>query len=307
MKYFVIYILLISVIYGSDSYLNSKLRNPIGSYSLSIGGISVLTDAENYFNNPSIITKSKKIGLSVSKYPLNREEVTLNFSSKIKNKLGFNITYLYRGEKDIPIYNSNEEIEKSENDLAHFLNLGFNYILYNSKKIGDISIGSGILLSKEYLPQNIETKNPINGISLGINYKKNNLEIGASLLNILWRKEWINIYEKNSQTEKEVKTVEIPLKGLIGAKYKIFDKYSLLFQTDLENTTVDRYKAIIRGGLIIDLLPIQIYTGYGDERYSIGLGYKKRFDKKILGIHTAIAKEKEEGFLLSFSSNFEFQ
>ena len=66
MKFLFLFVILSFSIYGADSYSNSKLRTPIGSYSKSIGGISILTDAESYFNNPSITTNRKKVGISVS-------------------------------------------------------------------------------------------------------------------------------------------------------------------------------------------------------------------------------------------------
>ena len=307
MKHLLILIMLASTIYAADSYPNSKMRTPVGSHSQSLGGITVLPDAQSPMYNPSYTVAKRKVSLFGSTLTNNREEVGANFSSVVRNRLGVNVTYLYRGERNIDIYDNDEVLIMSTNDVSHFVNVGASYVMFRTKRKGALTVGLGLLISKEYVMDNIETENPIKGGSVGVTFKKSDLELAASLLNIGAKNEWASSTTKGEEVSKDIRTDDIPIKGIVAAKYTFIDQYSIMAQTDLEDTDTDRFNAIIRGGLMANFNPIWMYTGYGDETANLGLEYKKNIAKNILGIHTSTSYSlKSEEFTFGLTTSLEF-
>ena len=307
MRYLLILLAITSSICAADSYPNSKMRTPVGSYSQSLGGISVLPDAQSPMYNPSYTVAKRKVSLFGSTLTNNREEVGANFTSGVKNRLGVNVSYLYRGERNIDIYNNDEVLEMTTSDVSHFVNVGASYVIFRTKKKGSLTAGVGLLISKEYVMDNIETENPIKGLSLGTTYKKNDLELAASLLNIGAKNDWASSTTKNDEVIKDIRTDDIPIKGIVAAKYTFIDQYSILAQTDLEDTDTDRFNAIIRGGLMANFNPVWLYGGYGDESAGLGLEYKRNIAKTLLGIHLSSNYSlKSEEFTFGLTTSLEF-
>ncbi len=306
MKIVLIILLSYYSIMAASSYSNALLRQPVGSYSVALGGISILNQSNSPISNPAIASKYTSVTASVSTLPFNREEATASISSKIKGKLAFNLSYLYRGERGIEIYNVDENIIESENQISNFFNFGLNYVIISSKRKGKLVFGSSVTVAKEYLLTDIESQNPIHGISLGANYRYYNLEVASSLHNLLSNQEWAKVTEKGEEEHKEIVKVTLPLKGLVAVKYTIFDIYSLMAQTDIEDSEDLRYHSLFRGAVSVDLDPLQCDAGYGDERFSLGFGYNLTFGDNILNLHSAVSTEKMDQYRLAFSTNFKF-
>ncbi len=307
MRIFLIVALLFSGIFANDTYIYSKLRYPISSYSQALGGISVLSDVYSTYHNPSLIQSQKRVAVSASMIDNGLNEVAGSFSSPIKNRLGFNFSYLYRGINDIAIYDSDENIIDYQNDMSHFFNVGINYIILSSKSKGKLSAGVGLNFAKEFVSSAEYTEGPIDGFTIGGNYSLKDFEVSASLLNILGKQKWVSEEEQNDETQKDILEYDIPLKGVVAGKYTIINKISIMAQLDLEDTKEDKVKALGRAGVLFNLAPVNISAGYGDERVSLGVGYKHGFlNEKALGIHGAVSMSKEEDVNGGLSLSFEF-
>lgn len=309
----IVFIILVSHTFAiANYYPGGKLRLPFGALSQASGGIGLFTGMRNEYYNPAIsYGRNTLIKLSATNYSLDREEASIGVAFPLDKHLALSFNYMYRGIRGIDIYNESQEIETVASDLMTIFNGNLSVFVFNKPNFGNLRAGAGLNFLSERLDLNVESSDRFtyaenrallyNG-SFGILWQINNFELAASLLQIGARDRW-SVSTSISAQERETQdiTVDVPLKGLVGARRYISDSlFVVSLQIDVEKVAMRSEKIIGRAAIEFNPDFFVFTVGYGDQRASVSAGVLYEIFNRPIHLRTILFTDKLTGINYGF-------